>query len=213
MEYLPFIDKDIPDKQSQEIVEQLIQDEIRTHNKDNTTQLHPDVYKLTKSLKIDKHVIADSLYEEYLRNNELLVKQGKRPVSTRDIEDAFLENFKTKHPRIDFTRYSMDNLPMDKRSQNDSLAIVDSYLAHQLITLRDLLPKTIVNQWAINNDFLKSSDQTIQDILQSQRKQLVDLDNYREKVQAAQVPAFQTLEYDTNEKILDIIEETFPKKK
>ncbi|KAH7588744.1 hypothetical protein J7297_01696 [Nakaseomyces glabratus] len=63
------------------------------------------------------------------------------------------------------------------------LKIVDSYLRHAEITLRELISKTIVNQWVISNDCQQSASRVMQAGIDKLQGQLDALEKYRRDVQ------------------------------
>ncbi|SMN18155.1 similar to Saccharomyces cerevisiae YPR101W SNT309 Member of the NineTeen Complex (NTC) that contains Prp19p and stabilizes U6 snRNA in catalytic forms of the spliceosome containing U2 [Maudiozyma saulgeensis] len=213
MDYLPFIDNKIPSDEYKDKAERLIHD---TMQEQNTIGLHPYVQKMLEMHKKTDHVIPDSMFQEYIQKfpSEDNPRGQKRSLESSHLDDeSFLQEFNSKHPHIDLLRYNLEDISSDDNqlSTKTKLAIIDSYLTHQIITLRDLIPNTLVNQWAINTDFIRTNTRTIDNLLSQQIKQLEDLDKYREKAQVNQATSYDKLNYDINEKILDIIEDHFPK--
>ncbi|CAB4252072.1 similar to Saccharomyces cerevisiae YPR101W SNT309 Member of the NineTeen Complex (NTC) that contains Prp19p and stabilizes U6 snRNA in catalytic forms of the spliceosome containing U2 [Maudiozyma barnettii] len=213
MDYLPFIDYKIPSDEYKNEAERLIREAMQ---KQDITHLHPYAQKSVKMGKIANHVIPDSIFQEYIQKHTAGDKPKGQKRSLESIylnDENFLQEFNSKHPHVDPSRYSLEDISTEdnETSIKNKLAVIDSYLAHQIITLRDLIPQTSVNQWAINNDFMRTSTQIIDNLVSQQKKQLEDLDKYREKAQINQVASYDKLNYDINERILDIIEDQFPK--
>ncbi|CCE65748.1 hypothetical protein TPHA_0M01730 [Tetrapisispora phaffii CBS 4417] len=96
---------------------------------------------------------------------------------------------KRKQPRISLQRYSID-----EGSSVESLMINEAYLRHQELVLKELLPKTMMNQWIINNECMKDDGQHLQETMDRQLKQIVDLNKHRERLQMEGNVTLQELE-------------------
>ena len=68
--------------------------------------------------------------------------------------------------------------------------MVDSYLKHQEIVLDTLLPRTISNQWMINNDHIQQTSTIVEEMSDQQQKHINDLEIYREGLQRRYEPLF-----------------------
>lgn len=208
MDNLPFIDPVSAKEEYRQMAEKLFAEELL---KQDTTQKHPEVIKILNSTTAKTPgVFSQDDFNQYKHVMDNGHNPNKRPRESIESEDIFLNQYKAKHPHIDMSLYDSDQQLTDTAETKDRLAIVDSYLSHQLIALRDLIPKTMVNQWAINNDLMRASVSVVDDLLEVQRKQLEDLDKYRKHAQTTAQPSFNNLEHRINDMILDEIERRFP---
>lgn len=94
-------------------------------------------------------------------------------------------------PRIDLTRYAVND-----GTDTETLCTIDSYLRHQELTLQKLLPETLLNQWAINNDYLTASEEALQRTITNQEDQIQSLNQYRARMQSRDAPAFKRYEQE-----------------
>ena len=208
MDNLRFIDSESAKEEYRHMAEKLFAEELR---KLDTTQKHPEVIKILNSVSARaSHILAEEVFDQYQEFVGSKRDSKKRTWDSTEADDAFLEEYKKKHPRIDMSVYGLDQYSTGTDEAKDRIATVDSYLSHQLIALRDLIPKTMVNQWAINNDLMRVSSDVVDNLLETQRKQLQDLDKYRQNAQTSAAPTFKNLEYQVNELILDEIERHYP---
>ncbi|CCC67700.1 hypothetical protein NCAS_0A11420 [Naumovozyma castellii] len=187
MDYLPFIDKSTDESlftYMKEVERQIDQELVRNKKKNNTKQdgLHPTTLELIRSWNIPKETRFDNLsFKEYL-------KDSKKDSVGRDKEERILKKYRARNPGIDPSRYSIS-----KPKDPEILAISSSYLRHQHIILKSCLPKTIVNQWAINNDFVANNNERLQQVLNTQEKQIDDLTKYRKSVQEQSERTFKKI--------------------
>ena len=82
--------------------------------------------------------------------------------------DEYKSDFK-----IDLNRYNnSDDL--------EQLQISEGYLRHEELVLSELLPRTLMNQWVINNDYMERSNDRLESIQGIQLKQIEDINKYRD---------------------------------
>ncbi|SJM87563.1 uncharacterized protein ZBIST_3752 [Zygosaccharomyces bailii] len=154
-----------------EIVENLVDDQREAIEVPDG--LHPEVQALLRKF-MPNECRFGSLYEVYRDYDSGQGWKRKR----EEVEEATLDEYKKKHPRIGLARYSTE-------SRNaEILGTVNSYLNHQSLVLRKCMSETILNQWAINNDYIEKTTETLQDRIEIEKTQLKNLDRYRETVQA-----------------------------
>lgn len=144
----------------------------------------------------------DSNDERYKDEIENLIKKELRPESDlhpeaaklkiqlreNPLDNISLKEYQDQVPRIDITRYAVND-----NTNLETLCVIDSYLRHQELTLQ-LLPQTLVNQWAINNDYLNASEESLQHVITNQEKQIHTLNQYRANMQTQTKPTFSDLE-------------------
>ncbi|QHS76814.1 Snt309p [Saccharomyces paradoxus] len=182
MDRFNFIDKGILEIYKSEI-DELVRKEYGNIKKE---PMHPEVQGIiTKKNGPDKSVTALSkgLYTEYLEqcNN----KKKRASDFDDDVDTLFLQEYRRKYPRIDTSRY----VP-NESSEINLLGMVDSYLKHQEIVLDTLLPRTISNQWMINNDHIQQTSTIVEEMSDQQQKHINDLEIYREGLQRRYEPLF-----------------------
>ncbi|AQZ10556.1 SNT309 (YPR101W) [Zygosaccharomyces parabailii] len=175
-----------------EIIEKLVDDQRKALEAEEVTDgLHPEVQALLRKF-LPEECRFDSLYEVYHDYDSGQGWKRKR----KEVEEATLEEYKKKHPRIGLARYSTE-------SRNaEILGTVNSYLNHQYLVLRKCMPETILNQWAINNDYIEKTTETLQDRVELEKTQLKNLDRYRESVQAKNKPEFARLKSEWKQQLI-----------
>lgn len=176
-----------------EIVEKLVEDQRKaTEAEEVPDGLHPEVQALLRKFQPDE-CRFDSLYEVYRCYDSGQGWKRKR----KEVEEATLEEYTKKHPRIGLARYSTE-------SRNaEILGIMNSYLNHQYLVLRKCMPETILNQWAINNDYIEKTTETLQDRIEIEKIQLKNLDRYRENVQAKNKPELARLKSEWKQQLIN----------
>lgn len=167
MDYLPFIDDDPVQGTYSNEIEALIEQELRPG-----ADLHPQ----TASVRMTQ-----------LRDNPLDSIYREKPLE----DSALLSEYRKRLPRVDLARYAVSD-----STDSDTLCVIDSYLRHQELTLQVLLPQTLVNQWAINNDYMGASDEVLQEVIAKQEKEIHTLNLYRAKMQTDNGPAFHRYEQE-----------------
>lgn len=198
MDYLPYIDDDLEDSEFEPLVGKLLQEELRKQLPEETVSLHPEVTQLLNGVSIGQFRFDKDLYENYKNFNDQNIDSLKRKRPSDD--DMILREYKTKYPRIDISRYTLIN-----QEDTTVLAIMDSYLRYQLLSLERLLPRTLLNQWAINNDFLATSDKVLDSIIETQENQIRDLNQYRKTIQLQNQPIFDQYAQQWRNKLINNI--------
>ena len=205
--YLPFLDSEVlskPDPEYEAAVDFLVKRELEAMTKGQSS-LHPVAQKIADYVANSiTHKFGDELFQEYLAHSDTGTRKRRRPSGQPedlDTGDQFLEYYKCKVPRIDLAKYSDDAGVGSKQ-----LAITESYLHHQLITLESLLPETLVKQWTVNNEFIEQSDSIIRSEIERQQKQLSDLEKYRRQIQLQHRETFETLQNRIDEALLNKLE-------
>lgn len=183
MDYFKFMnEEEIPDR-FREKIDGLVTKEFANIKKEH---VHPEVRDiLAKSRDSAKSIEG---FSEELKNLQRCGNDKKRTSGYDDYDDddtLFLQEYKSKYPRIDTSRY----VP-HASADTSLLGIASSYLKHQEIILRTLLPQTISNQWMINNDQIQQTSRIVEDMSSQQRKQISDLETYREGLQRRYEPMF-----------------------
>lgn len=182
MDYLQYIDAEVP-KEYIDRVEVLIQNELGEQA--DHIQVHPNAQKFIDNAKMLDTRFDKSLYDEFLA----ITEPNDRKRGIDDVIDKdFLNYYGKKYPRIELQRYSQES---DKA---DELSITNAYLDHQILTLKNLLPKTILNQWSINNDNINYCIDKLDSENKKQHRQINDLNKYREKLQIKHKPEFEQLQ-------------------
>ncbi|CCF58067.1 hypothetical protein KAFR_0D04190 [Kazachstania africana CBS 2517] len=179
MDYLPFIDSTLPHEDAQNAINMRVKRALQEINE----EIHPEVQKLLDN--VGRRNIDDKLYESYLESED---------------EDAFLKAYRKECGGVDLMRYSMDN-----EQDVERLAISDSYLRHQCITLEKLMSRTIMNQWTMNNVFLQNLNEQVGSMVTKQKRKNEDLINYRIKLQKTQEKSIRKLEMEYNDALIDRI--------
>lgn len=164
MDYLPFIDDELALEEYGNAVERAIQEELRN----NGEEIHPEARAMR--LKQIRSYPVDSLHCETSYDGERL-----------------LQEYKQSFPRIDLERYTTDDQDVD------ILCVIDGYLRHQELVLARLMPQTLLNQWAVNNDFLSASSATLQKVIEDQETNIYHLNTYRRNLQLQNAPVFAGL--------------------
>lgn len=194
MDYIEFIGKGETPDSFRDKINDLVKKEFMKIEKET---VHPEVRDIiAKSKGPAKNVDAlpKGLYAEYLR---LSKNNKKRALSYDDDNDTlFLQEYKRKYPRINTSRY----VP-NESAELGSLGIVDSYLKHQEIVLSTLLPRTISNQWMINNDHIQQTSTIVEEMNKRQSKQISDLEVYREGLKCRYEPLFLQMRRQVKEKL------------
>lgn len=163
MDYLPFIDDESSLGKYGDAIERSIAEELR----DKRQKIHPEAQAITPG-ELRANPIH-SLYCETPYDDKRLLEEYQRSVA-----------------RIDLAKYNVDR-------DVDTLCVIDSYLRHQELVLQRLLPQSLLNQWAINNDFLNTSSETLQKVISDQETNIQNLNNYRKNVQLQNEPMFSNL--------------------
>lgn len=183
MDYLPFVDESLKDSNFQEEIEEQIKRELRRNSPNDV--LHPEVVRLLKSSTRAANKFDDSLYEYYHSiDGERQVGTSKR---ARD-EELALQEHRKKNPRIEIGRYGLDV----NQDNAERLAIIDNYLLHQELVLKGPLSKTMLNQWAINNDYLNGASKQLEQVIDGERKSIQDLNHYRQARQLESKVIFES---------------------
>lgn len=196
MDYLPFIDDALEEFEFEPLVGELLQEELRKQVPEGTDALHPEVRKLLSEVSIGELRFDTNLYEIYKNFDDQDTNSVKRKRPSDD--DIILREYKNKYPRIDIARYTLIN-----QEDIDLLAITDSYLRYQILTLEKLLPRTLLNQWAINNDFLATSDKVLDKVIENQENQIRDLSQYRKTIQLQNQPIFNQYAQEWKDKLIN----------
>lgn len=134
---------------------------------------------------------VENMIEKELRpESGLHPEAAKMKIQLREnpLDNISLKEYRDQVPRIDITRYAVND-----NTNPETLCVIDSYLRHQELTLQ-LLPQTLVNQWAINNDYLNASEESLQQIITNQENQIQTLNQYRANMQTQTKPIFSDLE-------------------
>lgn len=134
---------------------------------------------------------VENMIEKELRpESGLHPEAAKLKIQLREnpLDNISLKEYRDQVPRIDITRYAVND-----NTNPETLCVIDSYLRHQELTLQ-LLPQTLVNQWAINNDYLNASEESLQQIITNQENQIQTLNQYRANMQTQRKPIFSDLE-------------------
>lgn len=134
---------------------------------------------------------VENMIEKQLRpESGLHPEAAKLKIQLREnpLDNISLKEYRDQVPRIDITRYAVND-----NTNPETLCVIDSYLRHQELTLQ-LLPQTLVNQWAINNDYLNASEESLQQIITNQENQIQTLNQYRANMQTQTKPIFSDLE-------------------
>ncbi|CCE91441.1 Snt309p TDEL_0C05520 [Torulaspora delbrueckii] len=134
---------------------------------------------------------VENMIEKELRpESGLHPEAAKLKIQLREnpLDNISLKEYRDQVPRIDITRYAVND-----NTNPETLCVIDSYLRHQELTLQ-LLPQTLVNQWAINNDYLNASEESLQQIITNQENQIQTLNQYRANMQTQTKPIFSDLE-------------------
>lgn len=190
--------------------------------KQDRKDLHPDVLKIYNPDR--QYLIQPVIYEEYLDNFYPYYHDSKDEIANakhrRESEDKFMKYYKDTYLHIDMKRYSLDRISLfgsidksravEPKDLKKRLAVIDAYLAHQLVTVRDLLPHTLVNQWAVNNDFIEKSSQVVDDLIRQQTRQLGELETFRSSQREKLKQYYEKRNFEVNEEILDSIERVHP---
>ena len=149
-------------------LEQLIQLEVTKLKKEKGAihhGLHPEVIKcLNKYTNNGVSAVSNNDKKRSI-NHDTSENSNKRIRKDINMEDD------SKNVGIDMNRYDTDT------SNVSLLQSMNSYLDHQLILLRDNgnLNKTIINQWAVNNEFMENNVYMIQDTIDIQETHLKQL--------------------------------------
>ncbi|QLG70228.1 hypothetical protein HG535_0A01660 [Zygotorulaspora mrakii] len=184
MDYLPFIDEPQIDDTHLEKVETRMKLELERIMAND--QIHPEVLRLLESQPHKQSRFDEELYELYNSGSENVEVNGsarKRPYN----EELLLEEHKKKNARVRMDIYDLDN----PQCNVERLAIIDNYLKHQELILREALPKTLLNQWAINNHYLSNRSEQLQQVIDLQSKHIQELNAYRKNVQLQNEPVFE----------------------
>lgn len=190
--------------------------------KQDRKELHPDLLKIYNPDK--EYFIFQMIYEEYLDCFYPYYHDLKDKVANakhqKESEAKFMKHYKDTYRHIDMKRYSLDEISLfgsidksravEPKGLKKRLAVIDAYLAHQLVTVRDLMPNTLVNQWAVNNDFIEKSTQVVDDLIRQESKKLEELDTFRLSQREKMRKYYETHNFEVNEEILDAIERNCP---
>ncbi|CCD22643.1 Snt309p NDAI_0A04880 [Naumovozyma dairenensis CBS 421] len=209
MDYLPFIDSEDYDADSISQVEKEIKREYAQieKDKDEDTNLHPEVIKLLNLWKVPTTTshFDTELLDEYMNPRKRKFDENEDGDEDEDaLEERILEICSKKYPRIDLSRYFLNS------DDEESLCITHAYIEHQEVLLKDCLSKTLTNQWAINNEFIKESNANLNLILEKENKNLVDLMKYRENAQLKNKPIFDKLKQKWKDNLIQNVLGTAP---
>lgn len=145
-----------------DLLEQHIQFEVtKLKKKDNSNpSLHPEVIKC-----LNKYNNKDNDSDE---DSSTTSNTGKKRSIKHDMSQ---DSNKRIRKGIDMNRYDTDSVNVSL------LQSMNSYLDHQIVLLKENgnLNKTIINQWAINNDFMESNLSMIQDAISTRETHLKQL--------------------------------------
>ncbi|QLQ78818.1 hypothetical protein HG537_0B01660 [Torulaspora globosa] len=166
MDYLPFIDDESGLKEYINGIESEIQQELRK----NRDQIHPEAQDMRL-----KQIRSYPVYSVHCETSY----DGER----------LLQEYRGSIPRIELERYTTED-----QDNVDILCVIDSYLRHQELVLARLMPKTLLNQWAVNNDFLSASSATLKKVIQDQETNIYQLNHYRRNLQLQNASVFAGLE-------------------
>lgn len=188
MDFLPCLDKPAGVEYDLE-VEKLIQDVLR----DKNDQLHPEVQKLLSKAIIPPR--SEPLYEFYRQYDDNQGWKRKR----RETENVTLDKWRKRHKGVDLSRYDIetDNL--------ESLEVVDAYLKHQCLALQNM-NETMLNQWAINNDYMGRASENLQDRIDHEKRQLENLNKYRESMQRKHSPQLKSIKDSWRQQLIRNVE-------
>ncbi|EDO17100.1 hypothetical protein Kpol_1025p20 [Vanderwaltozyma polyspora DSM 70294] len=128
-------------------------------------EVHPDVLKL--------------LHKSDVYNETNSRKRGSRDT---DVDIGYQKSKQAKNTTtqgIDDSRYSLEGSIHDM----DKYEIILSYLRHQELTLDELMSRTILNQWAINNDYVSNGLEMVDMKIEKQIKEIEQINKYREQSQ------------------------------
>lgn len=178
MDYLPFIDDLTGLDQYEDAVERAIVGELR----DKTQQAHPEALSVT----------ATDLRDYPIHSLDC---------ATSNNEEELLALYRRSFPRVDLDRYTTQS------DDIDTLCVMDSYLRHQELILQRLMPKTLLNQWAINNDFLNASSDVLEKVIKDQENNIHDLNMYRKRLQLQNKPHFTDLTNEWKRNLVDRLDE------
>lgn len=178
IDWLEYIDK-VDDSYKKDI-ERLVADEV---DKVTLIHQHPVVDRLLPAIRHR----WDDQYQRYKSNS-----RGESP--KRRITEQ-LSPSSAKLRRIDILdEFNMGSSKLEDVKDVDKLGIMISYLKHQEITLKKFLCKTLNNQWIVNGEYLKQVKQTIQQKLDTEKKQIQQLNSYRRELQQHELNTFRSLE-------------------
>ncbi|CAR27471.1 hypothetical protein ZYGR_0I07460 [Zygosaccharomyces rouxii] len=188
MDFLPHLDQPAGLDYDYE-VEKLMQDHLRDEN----DLLHPEVQKLLSKVSIPPRL--ESFYEFYSRYDDDQGWKRKR----NETEDVTLDECRKRHKGIDLGKYDVNTDDLE------SLEVIDSYLKHQCLVLQNM-NETMLNQWAINNDYVERASENLQDRISHERKQLESLDKYRESIQHKHGPQLKSIKDSWRQQLIRNVE-------
>ncbi|CCH60051.1 hypothetical protein TBLA_0C02410 [Henningerozyma blattae CBS 6284] len=187
-------------------IEKLIEEQLNSicqnSQRNDNLPTHPNVEKQLNRFKFkDPRYDYQQLNKQFLHYNN---KNGKKreyaaiTVSINEnpqVNQQFPEYDNNSYKKIkveksiDLSRYSLESTEPLTR---DTLSIIDSYLRFQELTLENLLSKTIINQWAINNDSMVSALENVSSLEQKQVTAINDLNRYRDNFRSQSIKAMET---------------------
>lgn len=175
-----------------DVVEKLVNDQCKIGGAPEAAEkLHPEVQRLLGKLELNRSRFG-SLYEVYGCFDGGQGWKRKRS----ETEEATLEEYQRKHPRIDLAKYDIE-------SENlEVLGTIDSYLKHQSLVLEKCMAETILSQWAINNDYVEKATENLQDRITKEKALLKNLDQYREMLQRKNKPVFARLRREWKQQLV-----------
>lgn len=157
-----------------EKVEELISRELGNKN----VTIHPAVTKLLNKYKLE--LPSQYSYEELDKQYKDQISMSKKHKMSDDASEILhiVKRMKSSNENgIDLEKYSI--VKFDQMGV-DELGIIDSYMRYQELTLQELIPKTIINQWAINNDALTGQLDIVKQLELKEVNQLNQLNKYRD---------------------------------
>ncbi|SCV04426.1 LANO_0G10132g1_1 [Lachancea nothofagi CBS 11611] len=179
VDWLPYIDKPVAELRGQ--IELLVEQELQNCD---LNVVHPEVENLLGG-------------EVPSRIASLFPRGVKR--SQPNTEDVAM--IKKKCSGIDKSRYELSNCKSHARR-----AILHSYMGHQEAVLTNLLPRTLAQQWATNNEYMKGVCDSVNNVLELQEGQIRDLEEHRKHIQIEAKRELAYLEDQWRDKLLQNVE-------
>ena len=177
VDWLPYIDT-IPQESRLEI-ENLVEEEYK---KLDIETIHPDVESL-----IGGEITKRFGHEKPIERNDKRAAEDESASQAKRLKG------------VDKERYDLE-----KCETNEQCAILEAYLGHQECVLRELLPRTLAPQWAMNNEYMSSVRAQLEDIIEVQKTQLRDLDAHRESLQRQEERELKYLEQQWRDTLLHL---------
>ncbi|SCU97166.1 LAFA_0G10132g1_1 [Lachancea sp. 'fantastica'] len=159
VDWLPYVDNAAPSALQQ--VEQLVERELLDAN---LNVVHPGVETLLGSLPVSR--FAEPA-------NSTGTKRGL------ELEQSRIETAKKPCLGIDKTRFDVQHC-----NTADKRAVLESYLSHEESVLSEILQRTLARQWVANNEYMEGVQDALKEILESQDRNLQDLESHRKLIQS-----------------------------